>query len=306
MARFRVQFAHIAVVSRETFCNFLKILLILLFFNDILLLRYQKEGIIAVQIISFANQKGGVGKTTSALNCATCLGVLGKRVLLIDLDPQANSTSSLGIAKNGLKYSIYDVLTGNASDVTQAIIDTKYKNLSIIPSNMALASIEAELTTQGGREGYLKRILSELEKKDLFDYVIIDCPPSLGMITINALVASTGLVIPTQCEYFALEGLTQLMMSVKAIKNRYNKNLSITGILITMFTPRFKLSKEVLSELENYYFDTIFDKKISRSIVISEACSYAEPLYYYSKYSKSSLEYLEVAKEIILRTEGII
>ena len=136
---FRVQFAQITVVSRETFCNFLKILLILLFFNDILLLRYQKEGIITVQIISFANQKGGVGKTTSALNCATCLGVLGKRVLLIDLDPQANSTSSLGIAKNGLKYSIYDVLTENASDVTQAIIDRFLYLVSIIACVTSLA-----------------------------------------------------------------------------------------------------------------------------------------------------------------------
>ena len=259
-----------------------------------------------MHIISFANQKGGVGKTTSALNCAACLGVLGKRTLLIDLDPQANSTSSLGIAKNSVKSSIYDVLTGKAKNILDSIIETKYKNLSIIPSNMSLASIETELSVQSGREAFLKNILKELEKKDLFDYVIIDCPPSLGMITINALVASTGLIIPTQCEYFALEGLTQLMMSVKAIKSRYNPNLFITGILVTMFTPRFKLSKEVLSELENYYFDTIFSQKISRSIVISEACSYAEPLYYYSKYSKSSLEYLEAAKEIIERTEGFI
>ncbi|MBO5091738.1 MAG: ParA family protein [Clostridia bacterium] len=259
-----------------------------------------------MQIITFANQKGGVGKTTSALNCAASLGVLGKRVLLLDLDPQANSTSSLGIAKNGLKFSIYEVLTGKASDISLAIIETKYKNLSIIPSNMSLASIEAELTIQGGREAYLKRILSSLEEKDLFDYVIIDCPPSLGMITINALVASTGVIIPTQCEYFALEGLTQLMMSVKAIKSRYNPSLNIIGILVTMFTPRFKLSKEVLSELENYYFGLIFDQKISRSIVASESSSFAEPLYYYSKYSKISLEYMDVAKEIILRTEGIL
>ena len=277
-----------------------------MFFNDILYLRSFQEGKKAVQIITFANQKGGVGKTTSALNCAASLGVLGKRVLLLDLDPQANSTSSLGIAKNGLKFSIYEVLTGKASDISLAIIETKYKNLSIIPSNMSLASIEAELTIQGGREAYLKRILSSLEEKDLFDYVIIDCPPSLGMITINALVASTGVIIPTQCEYFALEGLTQLMMSVKAIKSRYNPSLNIIGILVTMFTPRFKLSKEVLGELENYYFGLIFDQKISRSIVASEASSFAEPLYYYSKYSKTSLEYMDVAKEIILRTEGIL
>ena len=277
--------------------------------NDvILLLEIQMKGSVhsTVHIISFANQKGGVGKTTSALNCASSLGTLGKRVLLIDLDPQANTTSSLGIAKNGLKYSIYDVFTGKADDISDAIIETKYKNLSIIPSNMMLASIEAELTTEGGRESYLKRILSDLSERDLFDYVIIDCPPSLGMITVNALVASTGLIIPTQCEYFALEGLTQLMMTVKAIKARYNKNLVITGILITMFTPRFKLSKEVLNELESYYFGMIFDQKISRSISLSESSSYAEPINYYSKYSKSSLEYQKVAREIVERTEGIL
>lgn len=258
-----------------------------------------------MQVISFANQKGGVGKTTSALNCATSLGVLGKRVLLLDLDPQANSTSALGISKSSVKHSIYDVLSGKAKDIFSAIIQTKYKNLSIIPSNMALASIEAELSLQGGREVYLKDIITRLKKTDEFDYIIIDCPPSLGMITVNALVASNSLIIPTQCEYFALEGLTQLMMSVKAIKSRYNPDLNITGILITMFTPRYRLSQEVLTELEKYYFDIIFEQKISRSVVVSEASSFAEPLYYYSKYSKSSLEYMKVAKEIITRLEGI-
>ena len=256
-----------------------------------------------MQIISFANQKGGVGKTTSALNSATMLGVLDKRVLLLDLDPQANSTSALGISKNSVKFSIYDVFSGKAS-MSAAMIKTKFKNLWIVPSNMSLASIEAELTTQGGRESFLKNKLLELNEESTFDYIIIDCPPSLGMITINALVASNGLIIPTQCEYFALEGLTQLMMSVKQIKSRYNPNLNITGILITMFTPRFKLSQEVLNELEKYYFDIIFNQKISRSVVISESSSFAEPLYYYSKYSKSSLEYMKVAKEIIERIEG--
>ena len=201
-----------------------------------------------MQIISFANQKGGVGKTTSALNSAAALGVLGKKVLLLDLDPQANTTSALGISKNSLKQSIYDVLAKKV-DVSKAIIETKFKNLWVVPSNMALASIESELASQDGRGSFLKNVLSSLEMENLFDYVIIDCPPSLGMITINALSASTGLIIPTQCEYFALEGLTQLMMSVKQIKARYNPNLNITGILITMFTPRFKLSQEVLTEL---------------------------------------------------------
>lgn len=258
-----------------------------------------------VQVISFANQKGGVGKTTSALNCATSLGVLGKRVLLIDLDPQANSTSALGIQKSSVKRSIYDVFAGKINDISEAIIKTEYKNLSIIPSNMSFASIEAELSSLPGRESYLKRIIKKIEFLDIYDYVVFDCPPSLGMITVNALVASTGLIIPTQCEYFALEGLTQLMMSVKAIKNRYNPNLNILGILITMFTPRFKLSQEVLNELEKYYFGMVFDQKISRSVVISESSSFAEPLHYYSKYSKSSLEYMSVSKEIITKAEGL-
>ena len=258
-----------------------------------------------MQIVSFANQKGGVGKTTSALNCATSLGVLGKRVLLIDLDPQANSTSALGISKNSVKLSIYDVITGKAKSILDAILETKYKNLSVIPSNMALASIEAELSSQFGRESFLKSIVEKIDSFGLFDYIIIDCPPSLGMITINALVASNSLIIPTQCEYFALEGLTQLMMSVKAIKSRYNPRLNITGILITMFTPRYKLSQEVLGELEKYYFDIIFNQKITRSVIVGESSSYAEPLYYYSKYSKPSLEYLAVSKEIIERLEGI-
>ncbi|MBO5357502.1 MAG: ParA family protein [Clostridia bacterium] len=256
-----------------------------------------------VHIISFANQKGGVGKTTSAVNCAASLGALGKKTLLIDLDPQGSSTSSVGVAKNSVKFSSYDVLTLNCKP-SKAIIETEFKNLYIMPSNMALAAAELELATQEKREYFLKGALEELEKSSDFDYVIIDCPPSLGIITINALAASHGLVVPIQCEYFALEGLSQLMMTFKSVRQRYNPRLNITGILITMYNARYKLSAQVLEELNKYYSYQLFDTKISRVISLSEAPSFGEPIRYYSRYSKGSLEYESVAKEIITRVEG--
>lgn len=257
-----------------------------------------------MEIISFANQKGGVGKTTSAINCASALGALGKKTLLIDLDPQGSSTSGLGIRKSTLKLSSYDVLIGNCNDIFNAIIPTKFKNLSVLPSNMSLSGAEFELSNQEKREYFLKNQLDKIPN-DAFDYVIIDCPPSLGALTINALCASKYLIIPTQCEYYALEGLTQLMMSVKTIKKLYNPRLIITGILITMYNQRYKLSSQVMAELEKYYGNLLFDTKITRSISLSEAPSFGEPIFYYSRYSKGSLQYTELAKEIISRVEGI-
>ena len=256
-----------------------------------------------MHIISFANQKGGVGKTTSAVNCAASLGALGKKTLLIDLDPQGSTTSAVGITKNSVKHSSYDVLTLNCNP-SKAILETEFKNLYIMPSNMALAAAELELATQEKREYFLKGALEELEKSTDFDYVIIDCPPSLGILTINALAASQGLVVPIQCEYFALEGLSQLMMTFKSVRQRYNPRLNITGILITMYNSRYKLSAQVLEELNKYYSYQLFDTKISRVISLSEAPSFGEPIRYYSRYSKGSLEYESVAKEIITRVEG--
>lgn len=257
-----------------------------------------------MHIISFANQKGGVGKTTSAVNCSASLGALGKKTLLIDLDPQGSATSGVGVAKNSIKYSSYDVLTGNCADPAKAIIQTEYKNLYIMPSNISLAGAEIELATEEKREYFLKSALEKLEKTSDYDYVIIDCPPSLGILTINALAASKGLIIPIQCEYFALEGLSQLMMTFKSVRQRYNPRLNITGILITMFNPRYKLSSQVLEELNKYYSYQLFDTKISRAVSLSEAPSFGEPIRYYSRYSKGSLEYESVAKEIITRIEG--
>lgn len=255
-------------------------------------------------IISFANQKGGVGKTTSAVNTATCLGVLGKKTLLIDLDPQGSSTSSVGIIKNALSYTSYEVLTGVCTDASKAIVQTEYKNLYIMPSNISLAAAEIELAPQKEREFYLKNALAELKKAKSFDYVIIDCPPSLGIITLNALSASNGLIIPVQCEYFALEGLSQLMNTYKSVKKRFNPALSITGILVTMYNSRYKLSAQVISELEAYYSFQLFKTRISRVVSLSEAPSFGKPIYYYARYSKGSLEYQHLAKEIIERVEG--
>lgn len=254
-------------------------------------------------VISFANQKGGVGKTTSAVNSASALGVLGKKTLLIDLDPQGSSTSSVGIVKNSVKYSSYEVLTGVCKDPTKAIIETKFKNLYVMPSNITLAAAELELATQPERELFLKKALDKLKESN-FDYVIIDCPPSLGIITLNALTASRGLIVPVQCEYFALEGLSQLMNTYKSVKKHYNSRLNITGILVTMYNPRYKLSSQVLEELKRYYSFQLFDTKISRSVALSEAPSFGEPIYYYSKYSKVSLEYMKLAEEIVSKIEG--
>ncbi len=256
-----------------------------------------------MHIISFANQKGGVGKTTSAVNCAASLGALGKKTLLIDLDPQGSSTSAVGVTKNTVKHSAYDVLISKCQP-SSAIIETNFKNLYIMPSNMALAAAEIELAGEENREYFLKTALKELEESNSFDYVIIDCPPSLGIITLNALAASKGLIVPIQCEFFALEGLSQLMLTFKSVRQRYNPRLNITGILITMYNPRYKLSGQVLEELNKYYSYQLFDTKISRVISLSEAPSFGEPIRYYSRYSKGSLEYENVAKEIITRIEG--
>lgn len=253
------------------------------------------------KVISFANQKGGVGKTTSAINVAASLGVLGHRVLLIDLDPQGNSTSGIGVAKKELKISSKDILTGN-STAKEAILDTEFDNLWLIPTNISLAGVEFELYDLF-EDGQLPYILKEGLKpiQDDFDYIIIDCPPSLGMLTINAFTASDGIIVPMQCEYYAMEGLSQLIGAIKGIKKKFNPELTITGILITMYNARFRLSLQVMADLKNYYADKIFDTCISRTVKLTEAAGYGEPVYYYEKNAKGSKQYLEVAKELCER-----
>ncbi len=250
------------------------------------------------KIIAFANQKGGVGKTTSAVNIAASVGILGKKVLLIDLDPQGNTTSGVGINKKNLKSTSYEILIGEI-EAEKAIVATEFKNLSVIPSNISLAGAEFDLYQIDGREYRLK---TQLEKiKDDFDYIFIDCPPSLGMITVNALAAADAVIIPMQCEYYALEGLSQLMLTIRKIKQLYNPELEICGILITMFNGRLILTMQVISELKKYYSDKLFKTPISRNVRLSEAPSFGTPVYYHDKSSKGAKEYLDVAKELISR-----
>ena len=250
------------------------------------------------KIIAFANQKGGVGKTTSAVNIAASVGILGKSVLLIDLDPQGNTTSGVGINKKNLKSTSYELLIDEI-DAAQAIVETEFKNLSVIPSNISLAGAEFDLYQLDNREYRLKKQLEAV--KDNYDYIFIDCPPSLGMITVNALAAADAVIIPMQCEYYALEGLSQLMLTIRKIKQLYNPELEICGILITMFNGRLILTMQVISELKKYYSDKLFKTPVSRNVKLSEAPSFGKPVYYHDKSSKGAVEYLEVAKELIER-----
>ena len=250
------------------------------------------------KIISFANQKGGVGKTTSCVNIAASLGLLGHKVLLIDLDPQGNTTSGVGISKKGLKASTKELLSGEKS-VRDIMVETPFQNLWVIPTNTTLAGAEFELFDSDEPEFSMKRALDEV--KDEFDYILVDCPPSLGMLTINSFTASDGVIVPMQCEFYALEGLSQLMITINRIKRLYNPELSVSGILITMYNGRLLLSLQVISELQKHYADKIFDTKISRNVKLTEAPGFGRPAYYHDKNSKGAKEYLEVAKELVTR-----
>ena len=256
------------------------------------------------KIIAFANQKGGVGKTTSAVNIAASLGVLGKKVLLLDLDPQGNSTSGVGVAKKNLKLTVKELLLSDEnvdlSDlVHRTVIRTEFKNLSLIPATISLAGAEFDLFQTENSEYCLKNALDTIS--DEYDYVIIDCPPSLGMLTLNALAAGDGVVIPMQCEFYALEGLSQLIITISRIKQKYNKDLTVTGILLTMYNGRLLLSAQVVAELKKHYYDKLFATAISRGVRLSEAPSFGMPVYYHDPYAKGANEYLDVARELIER-----
>ena len=250
------------------------------------------------KIIAFANQKGGVGKTTSAVNVAASLGILGKKTLLIDLDPQGNATSGVGIPKRSLKGTVKEVLSGE-TDTKSVILTTNYTNLSIIPTNVSLSGAEFDLYNDEGSEFNLKDALKEVA--DDYDYIIIDCPPSLGMLTVNAFVASDGILVPMQAEFYAVEGISQLITNTKRVKKLYNEELNIVGILITMYNKRLLLSMQVMDELQKYYPDKLFNTTISRNVKLSEAPGFGKPVYYHDKHSKGANEYLEIAKELITR-----
>jgi len=250
------------------------------------------------KIITFANQKGGVGKTTSAINIAAEIGLKGKKVLLVDNDPQGNASSGVGVNKKSIKHSTYTTII-EPETVRESIYKTPYENLYVMPSNINLAGAELDIIEFDDRHKRLQKALSEV--KDEYDYIFIDCPPTLGLLTVNALVASDGVIIPMQCEYFALEGLSQLSVSIKKVKQLYNPSLELVGILITMYNGRLNLSTQVLAELKKYYSDKLFKTVIVRNVRLSEAPSYGKPIEYFDKYSKGAQAYSEVTNELLDR-----
>lgn len=256
------------------------------------------------KVISLVNQKGGVGKTTTSINLASSLGKLGKKTILIDLDPQGNTTTGLGVNKGDITYSIYDILNGSI-EPKKAIIKTKFSNLSIIPATINLAGLDIELVEKGYENASFKKneqLRTALDKiKDNYEYVIIDCPPSLGLITTNALVASDSVIIPVQCEFFALEGITQLLNTIIMTQTRLNPNLKIEGVLLTLLDSRTNLGLEVVEEVRKFFKDKVFNTIIPRLIRLVEAPSHGEPINEYDPTSRAAEAYLNLAKEVIER-----
>lgn len=247
------------------------------------------------KIISIVNQKGGVGKTTTAVNLAAGLGKLGKNVLLIDIDPQGNSTSGFGINKRETRLSSYDVLTQGAA-ISDAAIKTEFANVTVLPSSMNLAGAEIEMIDLARRESLLKTAISLIHSD--YDYILLDCPPSLGLITLNALTASDTVLVPIQCEYYALEGLSQLMSTVRLVKQKYNPILSLEGVLLTMYDGRLNLTQQVVEEVKRYFPKKVFGTVIPRTVRLSEAPSFGQPIQYYDKGNKGAKAYDELAQEI--------
>lgn len=250
------------------------------------------------KIIAVVNQKGGVGKTTTAVNLSAGIGIAGKKVLLVDADPQGNSTSGFGISKKEGAVTCYELLIGKVH-AKSAVLSTKFKNVDIIPSSMNLAAAEVDLIEIENRQNMLKNALALLRED--YDYIFIDCPPSLGLITINALNASDTVLVPIQCEYFALEGLSQLMASVRQVKRLYNPTLEIEGIVLTMYDGRLNLTQQVVSEIKKYFAGKLYKTAIPRAVRLSEAPSYGCPIQYYDKRSKGAVAYDELAKEFLKR-----
>ena len=256
------------------------------------------------KIISIANQKGGVGKTTTAINLSACLGVLDKKTLIIDADPQANSTSGVGFEPNSFKGSIYDCIIQDSDNIKEYILKTSSPNLYILPSHIDLVGAEIEMINLQNREYVIKKFIDQVV--DDYDYIIIDCSPSLGLITLNALTASDSVIIPVQCEYFALEGLGKLLNTIKIVQNRLNKALNIEGILLTMYDTRLRLANQVIEEVRLHFQQLVFDTIIHRNTRLGEAPSHGETIIMHDVSSKGAINYLNLAKEILSNnvTEG--
>ncbi len=256
------------------------------------------------KIIALVNQKGGVGKTTTSINLSASLGALGKKVLLIDLDPQGNSTTGLGIEKGDIKKSVYDLLTSKA-ELKEVIIKTKFRNLYIIPATISLAGADIELMERSRmdptftKNSQLKNHLSMVN--DMFDYILIDCPPSLGILTTNALTAANSVIIPVQCEFFALEGIMQLLNSIMLAQKTLNPTLDIEGVLLTMLDNRTNLGLEVVQDIKSYFKERVYDTIIPRLVRLSEAPSHGKPIIAYDPKSRGAEAYVNLAREVIMR-----
>lgn len=252
------------------------------------------------KIIAIANQKGGVGKTTTAVNLAASLGILEKKILLIDADPQANATSGMGIEVTDVKKGTYQILE-HSTEISETIIKTKSPNVDLIPSHIDLVASEIELVDKESREYMLKKVLIEIQNK--YDFIIIDCAPSLGLITLNALVASNSVIIPIQCEYFALEGLGKLLNTIKSVQKVHNKELDIEGLLLTMYDTRLRLSNQVVEEVKKHFGKMVFKTIIQRNIKLSEAPSFGEDIITYDATSRGARSYLSLGNEIIKKNK---
>lgn len=252
------------------------------------------------RILCFANQKGGVGKTTSAVNVAACLARAGKKVLLVDADPQGNATSGIGVSKRELESTVYDVLIGEKT-VAETVVETSAKNLFLLPSGIDLVGAELELADEARREYRLKDALEQVREQ--YDYIIIDCPPALGLVTINTLVAADGVIIPLLCEYYSLEGLTQLNATIGQIRKRYNAHLELLGVLLNMYDGRLNLTVSVLEEIKKFFPGKVFRTPIPRSVRLSEAPSHGLSIVDYEPHGKGAAAYAAVTRELMTRCE---
>lgn len=253
------------------------------------------------RILAIANQKGGVGKSTTAVNLSSALAECGQRVLVVDIDPQGNTTSGLGIEKGGLERCIYDVLLGECP-IDEILVSTENPNLMLVPATLRLAGAEIELVSAISRESRLSRALAPLKKR--FDAILLDCPPSLGLLTVNSMTAADGVLIPIQCEFYALEGLTQLLNVVSLVQRHLNPRLAIEGVLLTMYDGRLNLTTQVADEVRAHFGDRVYKTSIPRNVKLSEAPSFGRSILAYDPRSRGSEAYRELAKEVIAREQG--